>query len=58
MPTATIEASRLRLNPRSLAIGRKNGPMPSRSPTDSNVSTVAAPTMFHPKYHLPVMATS
>ena len=54
MPTATMDASRLRLNPRLVAIGRKKGPIPMRIPTVSMVSKVEAATMFQPKYQLPV----
>ena len=50
MPTATMLASSLRLKPGSAVIGRKNGPMPRRMPTDSSVRQAAAATMFQPKY--------
>ena len=53
MPTATMPDSSLRENPSVWVMGRKNGPMPMRNPTVSSVSTVAAPTMFQPKYQLP-----
>src|SRR5690606_33225479 len=53
MPIATMPASRLRLKPRSEAMGRKNGPMLMRRPTVNNVRMDAAATMFQPKYQRP-----
>src|SRR3546814_20315918 len=58
MPMAMMLASRLRLNPRSWAMGRKKGPMPMRKPTVSRVSVAAAATRFHPKYHLPIRSSA
>jgi hypothetical protein len=50
---ATMPASKLRLKPKSSAIGKKNGPMPIRMPTVNRVSSEAPATMFQPKYQLP-----
>src|SRR5690606_9791715 len=53
---ATMADSRLRVNPRSSAMGRNKGPTPMRMPTVSSVSNVAAATMFQPKYQLVLTA--
>jgi hypothetical protein len=58
MPTATMLASRLRLKPRSWAMGRKKGPKLNRTPVDMRVSTAAAATMFQPKYQREVIRGS
>src|SRR5690606_10046911 len=41
---------------RSSAMGRNKGPTPMRMPTVSSVSSVAAATMFQPKYQLVLTA--
>src|SRR3954452_23504962 len=58
MPTATMLESRLRLKPRSWAIGRKKGPKLRRMPEDRSVRNAAAATMFQPKYHRAAMRAS
>src|SRR3954470_23755563 len=58
MPTATMLASTLRVNPRSCAIGRKKGPKLRRMPEDRSVRNAAAATMFQPKYQRAAMRRS
>jgi len=50
MPTAITADKVLREKPRSVAMGRNNGPTPKRRPTVNKVRMEQAATTFQPKY--------